>query len=36
MQHVAEHGLSYGTMEEYNFRLSLFETADKEIAEHNN
>jgi len=28
MQHVAHHGLSYGTMEEYNFRKALFDTVD--------
>jgi len=36
MQHVAEHGLSYGTVEEYNFRQSLFDKVDKEINQHNN
>jgi hypothetical protein len=35
MQHVASHGLSYGTMEEYNFRKTLFDQVDKEIKEFN-
>lgn len=28
MQHVAQNGLSYGTMEEFNFRQDLFEQVD--------
>jgi len=35
MQHIADHGLSYGTIEEYNFRLGLFSAVDAEIAAHN-
>ena len=35
MQHVAHHGLSYGTMEEYNFRKGLFDGVDQEIKEFN-
>ena len=35
MQHIADHGLSYGTIEEYNFRLGLFSAIDAEIAAHN-
>lgn len=35
IQHVAEYGLSYGTQEEYNFRLSLFAQKDAEINEIN-
>jgi cathepsin F len=30
---MSEYGLSYGTKEEYNFRLNLFEQADKELIE---
>ena len=33
--HVAEFGLSYGTIEEYNFRLSNFKALDIKIQEHN-
>jgi len=35
MQHVAQHGLNYGTKEEFNFRKSLYEQVDKEITTHN-
>merc|ERR1719230_902845 len=35
MQHIADHGLSYGTIEEYNFRLGLFSEVDAEIQAHN-
>lgn len=35
MQHVAEHGLSYGTEEEYSFRQAIFERKDKENDEIN-
>lgn len=35
MEHVAEFGLSYGTVEEFNFRKALFAEADKLIEEHN-
>jgi len=31
--HVSEYGLSYATKEEYNFRMSLYEQADKELVE---
>lgn len=33
--HMADHGLSYGTTEEYNFRLELYTKMDKEINEIN-
>jgi len=33
---MAEHGLSYGTIEEFNFRLELFSALDEEINAHNN
>ena len=33
--HMANYGLSYGTVEEYNFRLGLYTEADKEINEIN-
>lgn len=35
MQHVAQHGLSYGTMAEYEFRKALFVQSDNEINAHN-
>ena len=35
VQHIADHGLSYGTVEEYNFRLGLFNAIDAEINEIN-
>ena len=35
VQHIADHGLSYGTVEEYNFRLGLFNAVDAEINEIN-
>merc|ERR1712166_175612 len=35
MQHIADQGLSYGTIEEYNFRLDLFKTVHAEIEAHN-
>jgi len=35
MQHIAANGLSYGTIEEYNFRLDLFKSVDAEINAHN-
>jgi cathepsin L len=35
IQHISEYGLSYGTKEEYNFRLSLFAQKDAEINEIN-
>ena len=33
--HLAEHRISYGTVEEYAFRLQVFAEADKKIAEIN-
>merc|ERR1739838_241798 len=33
--HVAEFGLSYGTIEEYNFRMANWEQMDRLINEHN-
>ena len=35
MEHVAEHGLSYGTTEEYNFRQAIFMAKDAENDEIN-
>jgi len=35
MQHVAEQGLMYGTVEEFNFRQNLFMQKDQEINELN-
>ena len=35
LEHMNHHGLSYGTMEEYNFRLSNWANVDKVIREHN-
>ena len=35
MQHIAANGLSYGTIEEYNFRLDLFKSVDAQINAHN-
>jgi KDEL-tailed cysteine endopeptidase len=35
LQHIDEHGLSYGTQEEFDFRLSLYTQADQEIKELN-
>merc|ERR1712166_1398768 len=32
---IAANGLSYGTIEEYNFRLDLFKSVDAEINAHN-
>ena len=34
-QHVAKFGLSYGTQEEYAFRLDIFAANDKKIQEEN-
>jgi hypothetical protein len=31
VQHMAEHGLSYGTIEEFNFRAGLYTAVDNEI-----
>ena len=31
MQHVADHGHSYGTIEEFNFRANIFAEVDAEI-----
>jgi hypothetical protein len=35
VQHMSEYGLSFGTEEEYNLRLSLFAAKDAEINEIN-
>jgi len=35
MKHVAEHNISYGTIEEFNFRHNLFTEVDRIINEHN-
>jgi C1A family cysteine protease len=35
LQHIADYGLSYGTKEEFNFRLSLYAKKDAEINEIN-
>ena len=35
MNHVAEFGLSYGTIEEYKFRLERFTETHEEISRHN-
>ncbi len=35
MQHVTNYGLSFGTVEEYNFRLELFKNIDAIINEIN-
>ena len=35
LQHVAEHGLNFGTAEEFNFRQEIFETKDAAYAELN-
>ena len=35
VQHIAEYGKSYGTKEEYQFRLALFAEKHAAIAEHN-
>jgi C1A family cysteine protease len=31
MQHVADHGYSYGTIEEFNFRANIFSERNEEI-----
>jgi C1A family cysteine protease len=31
MQHIADFGLSYGTVEEFNFRMDLFSETNDEI-----
>lgn len=36
MEYIVNHGKSYGTLAEYNFRMNLFATADALIEEHNN
>jgi hypothetical protein len=36
MEHISEHGLSYGTVEEYNFRKNIFDETHAFITEHNN
>ena len=35
IDHVAEYGLMIGTVEEFNFRQSIFAQKDKLIQEHN-
>jgi hypothetical protein len=35
IEHITSHGLSYGTVEEYKFRLGIFNKADQEIREIN-
>jgi KDEL-tailed cysteine endopeptidase len=35
IQHMSEHGLNYGTKEEYAFRFELFQKAENEINEIN-
>jgi len=35
LQHVAEHGLNFGTTEEFNFRQGLFMDKDAKYAEIN-
>ena len=35
IEHIAEYGHSYGTVEEYNFRFNLFQAMDKRINEIN-
>ena len=35
IQHLAEHGISYGTKEEYQFRLDIFKKKDAEYREIN-
>ena len=35
MQHVAGQGLSYGTIEEFNFRMGLFQERHQEIIDIN-
>jgi hypothetical protein len=35
MKFIAEHGKSYGTIEEYRFRMKEFERVEKVIQEHN-
>jgi len=35
MGHIARHGLSFGTREEYQFRLNLYMETDKKIKEIN-
>jgi hypothetical protein len=36
MEFIAEHGKSYGTFEEFNFRLNEFAKIDKVIVDHRN
>jgi len=35
MEHISEHGLSYGTVEEFSFRKNLFNETHAYITEHN-
>jgi hypothetical protein len=34
MEFIVEHGKSYGTIEEFNFRMAEFEKIEKAIVEH--
>jgi C1A family cysteine protease len=36
MEHISENGLSFGTVEEYNFRKNIFNESHAFINEHNN
>lgn len=35
MEHVSIYGLSYGTVEEYNFRMNIFAEKNQMIESHN-
>jgi len=35
MEHVADFGLSYGTIEEFNFRKAIYDTLEAELSEIN-
>jgi len=35
MQHISDHGLSYGTVEEYNFRQNIFAATHAIVEKHN-
>jgi len=35
IQHISQQGLSYGTIEEFNFRRGIYEEMDKVISTHN-
>jgi len=36
LEHVAQYGLSYGTVEEFNFRMNIFGDLSSELAIINN